>query len=224
MKLDEIKDNLTRGDCSPELLTAFKTALRRAPKTQRAQHCYTTAAAMPACRFPQAVELIEYSLTLEGSWLDRMRAYANLADLYEKRGDYVNALDNHQKSLAAVESDKRDAYAADSAARMLVCQLHLDDFTYSEELHRLYNQSLKLDNFSRSFQKCLFYMSLAEILLFQHDGDLPAAQAAHKKASAMLQPGYQGPLTALLKRKNYMESTGATKEARAFLKRAAQSL
>ena len=35
----------------------------------------------------------------------------------------------------------------------------------------------------------------------------------------MLRPGFEGPLTALLKRKHYTESTGATREARAFLKR-----
>lgn len=40
-----------------------------------------------------------------------------------------------------------------------------------------------------------------------------------EEAITMLHPGYEGPLTALLKRKNYTESTGATQKARTFLKR-----
>ena len=40
-----------------------------------------------------------------------------------------------------------------------------------------------------------------------------------EEAITMLRPGYEGPLAALLKRKNYTESTGATRETPAFLKR-----
>lgn len=36
---------------------------------------------------------------------------------------------------------------------------------------------------------------------------------------ALLRPGYRGPLTALLRRKGYRESTGATTQAHAFLKK-----
>ena len=224
MKLSEIEEALTSGKCTPELLEEFKTALRRSPKPLRPQHCYTTAAAMPLRRFPQAVELIEYSLTLEGTWLDRMRAHHNLADLYERQGDFRNAKTHYQLALDAVPSEKIPAYAPDAASRMLVCQLHLDNFTYSDELLRLYELSMKLDDFSRSFLKVQFYLSLTELLLDQHNGDLPAARAAYDRTAAMLRPGYKGPLTPLLKHKNYIESTGATKEARAFLKRIAKSL
>ena len=224
MKLAEIEEQLTHGDCSPDTLAAFKTALRRAPKTQRPQHCYTTAAAMPSRCFPQAVELIEYSLTLEGTWLDRMRAHHNLAELYERQGDYPNAKKHYQLALDAVPSEQAPAYAPDTASRMLICQLHLDAFTYSDELLRLYEQSLELDEFSRSFQKVQFYLSLAEIVIHGHSGSISAARAAYDKASSMLRPGYEGPLTALLRRKNYIESTGATKEALAFLKRIAKIL
>ena len=224
MKLAEIEEQLTHGDCSPDTLASFKTALRRSPKSQRPQHCYTTAAAMPSRCFPQAVELIEYSLTLEGTWLDRMRAHHNLADLYERQGDYSNAKCHYRLALDAVPPEQAPAYAPDTAARMLICQLHLDGFTYSDELRRLYDLSMTLDEFSRSFQKCLFYLSLAEIVIHRHSGGIPAARAAYDKASSMLRPGCEGPLTALLRRKNYIESTGATKEALAFLKRIAKKL
>ncbi len=224
MRLSEIEEAITLGKCTPELLDQYKAALRRAPKSLRPQHCYTTAAAMPARCFPMAKELLEYSLELEGTWLDRMRSHNNLADLYEKQGDYQNAKAHYQLALDAMDPEQQAAYAPDTASRMLVCQLHLDGFSCSDELRRLYEEAQKLDAFNRSFQKCLFYMSLAEIILCRHNGDLPAARAAWDRANVMLRPHYAGPLTALLKRKGYIESTGATKEARAFLKRTARSL
>ena len=195
----------------------FHRALLRLPQAQRPQYCYTTAAAMPLRKFPLAKELIEYSLELEGSWLDRMRAHDNLADLYERQGDYAAALQSYRLALEAVPAELQAKYTADTASRMLVCRLHVDDFAYSDDLRRLYEQASELDEFSRSFQKCLFYMSLARIVLGLHDGDRPTARAAYAQADAMLRPGYKGPLTALLRRKGYRESTGATTQARAFL-------
>ena len=195
----------------------FHCALARLPESERPQYCYTTAAAMPLRKFALAKELIEYSLGLEGSWLDRMRAHNNLADLYERQGDYAAALQSYRLALEAVPAELQAKYTADTASRMLVCRLHVDDFTYSDDLRRLYEQASELDEFSRSFQKCLFYMSLARIVLGLHDGDLPTARAAYAQAAAMLRPGYKGPLTALLRRKGYRESTGATTLARAFL-------
>lgn len=197
----------------------FHRALLRLPEAQRPQHCYTTAAAMPLRKFPLAKELIEYSLELEGSWLDRMRAHSNLADLYERHGDYTAALQSYRLALEAVPAELQEKYRADTASRMLVCRLHADDFAYSDDLRRLYERASALDEFSRSFQKCLFYMSLARLVLGLRDGDLPTARDAYEQAAAMLRPGYRGPLTALLRRKGYFESTGATGQARAFLKR-----
>ena len=219
MRLSEIEEAFALGKCTPALMAQFRAALARVPGDMRPQHCFTIAAAMPAWQFPMAKELIEYSLELEGTWSDRMRAHAALADLYEKQADYQNAKSHYQLALDAVIPEQREHYAPDSAARMLVCQLHLDDFAYSDDLRRLYEQASELDEFSRSFQKCLFYMTLTRLVLGLHDGDLPTARAAYEQAAAMLRPGYRGPLTALLRRKGYLESTGATGQARAFLNR-----
>ena len=150
--------------------------------------------------------------------------HSNLADLYERHADYAQAKDHYRLALDAIPPERKTNYASDAASRMLVCQLHLDNFTYSDELRCLHTEAQNLDDFSRSFQKCLFYLTLAEILIRQKDGDLSAARSAFEAASAMLHPGYEGPLTALLKRKNYTESTGATREALAFLKRISKQL
>ncbi|MBQ7098771.1 MAG: hypothetical protein IJO05_03510 [Oscillospiraceae bacterium] len=224
MRLSEIEEALTLGKCTPELLEQFKAALRRAPKGMRPQHCYTVAAAMPLWQFPMAVELLEYSLELEGTWVDQMRAHNNLADLYERHADYAQAKEHYRLAQDTVPPEQKSAYAHDAASRMLVCQLHLDGFAYSDELRRLYEESLKLDDFSRSFQKCRFYLSLAQILIFLQDDNLSAARAAYELAKSILRPDSEGPLTALLKRKKYIESAGATPEARAFLKRIKKQL
>ena len=179
---------------------------------------------MPAWCFPMAKELLEYSLTLEGTWLDRLRSHNNLAVLYEKQGDYQNAKAHYQLALDATTPEQQASYAPDAASRMLVCQLHLDGFAYSDELRRLYEEAQKLNDFSRLFQKCRFYLSLAEIVLGIRSGDLPAARTAWEQANAMLRPDSEGPLTALLKRKGYVESTGATRAARTYLKRASREL
>ena len=141
MRLSEIEEAIMQGKCTTEMLERFKAALRRAPKSMRPQHCFTTAAAMPEWCFPTARELLEYSLELECTWLDRMRAHATLADLYEKRSDYGNALYHYQLSLDSIPPEQLSGYAPDSASRMLVCQLHLDGFAYSDELHRLYDEA-----------------------------------------------------------------------------------
>ena len=67
-------------------------------------------------------------------------------------------------------------------------------------------------------------MSLARIVLSLHDGDLLTARSAYDQAAAMLRPGHEGPITALLRRKGHLESTGATAETQAFLKAIAKSL
>lgn len=219
MKLSEIEEALTLGKCTPELLEQFKSALRHSPKSLRAQHCYTTAVAMPAECFQQAVELIEYALEQSESWSDEMRAYHNLAIIHEKIGDYGKAINCYKFALAVIDPARVNDYSADYAFRMLVCLLHKDNFRYTAFLRRLYEESQELDEFSRSFQKCLFYLSLAEIVIHRHNGNIPAARAAYDKANSLLRPDYAGPLSALLQRKKYIESAGATPEARAFLKR-----
>lgn len=52
----------------------------------------------------------------------------------------------------------------------------------------------------------------------QHCFTTAAAMDAYARASSMLRSGSTGPLTALLKHKGYQESTGASKQARSFLK------
>ena len=217
MKIADIETKIERGDCSEEAIELFKTALKRVPKAYRCQHCYTTAAAIPPRCYKQAIAMIQYGLDEHcGSWVDRMRSHDNMAIILENHGDYVGALKSYQDALVSIESDKQCSYDSEYAAHMMRAELHITDFKYSEDLLSYYNIAIQADSFSHAFQKKAFYRSVAEIIIFREQGDLTNANKAFETANEMLHPNYIGPLTQLLKRKGFSETTGATKEAMAF--------
>lgn len=220
MKISEIEARLQCGECSEEMLELFKDALKRVPKAGRCQHCYTTAAEMPMRFSRQAIALIQYGLQEHcAGWVDRMRSFHNIAVILENQGDYSGAKQAYSDALSAVEADKHSVYASEYAAHLMRTEMHIHNFEYTQELENYYQEAIQADAFTQAFQKKTFYRILAEIILFRHRGDLPAAKAAFLEAKKMLRPGFAGPLTHLLKRKGYSENPGATKEAREFLHR-----
>ncbi len=223
MKIAEIEAKMERGNCSEEIMELFRTALKRVPKGGRCQHCYTTAASMPIRYCKQAISLIEYGLSEHcDSWVDRMRSFHNMAIIYEAIGEYQTAQRNYNQALLSIDDDKRSSYDSEYVAHMMRTELHISGFEYTENLRSLYNIAIQADEFSQSFQHKLFYRLLTEIIIFDKDGEIEKASRSYHAAIEMLQPGYVGSLTALLKRNNYIETTGATKEAKAFLKRVKQ--
>ena len=223
MRIEEIETKMAHGDCSAEILDLFKTALKRVPKRVRCQHCYTTAASMSSQFHKQAISLIQYGLTEHcDSWLDRMRSYHNLAFIMEAHEDYVGAMNAYREALESVESDKRVAYVSEYAAHMMRMEMHISNFEYTDDLENYYNNAVQADEFSQAFQKKKFYRLLAEIIIFVKHNDCVSAKEAFAAANDMLCPDFVGPLTLLLKRKGYLESTGATKPALAFLHRMKQ--
>ena len=68
----------------------------------------------------------------------------------------------------------------------------------------------------------MFYRFLAEVIIFRKQGEMEKAKVSYYSANEMLKPGFVGSLTNHLKRKGYPDTTGATKEATAFLKKAKQ--
>ncbi len=223
MKIAEIEAKMEQGNCSEEIMELFRTALKRVPKSGRCQHCYATAAAMPIRYYKQAISLIEYGLSVHcDNWIDRMRSFHNMATIYEAVGDYQAAQQNYNQALLSIDDDKRSSYASEYAAHMMRTELQISGFEYTENLRHFYDIVTQADEFSQSFQHKMFYRLLTEIIIFNKDGEIEKASSSYHAAIEMLKPAYVGPLTALLKRKSYIETTGATKEARAFLKRAKQ--
>lgn len=223
MKIAEIEAKIEQGDCSEEIMEMFRTALKRVPKSGRCQHCYITAAKMPFCDHRQAISLIEYGISEHcNNWMDRMRSFHNLASIYEAIGDYRSAQKSYKQALLSIEEDKRSKYASEYAAHMMRTEMHISGFEYTEDLNRFYNTAIQADAFSQSFQKKMFYRFLAEIIIFSKLGDIEKAKKSYDSANEMLKPGFVGPLTSLLKRKSFIENTGAPKEAEAFLERAKQ--
>lgn len=224
MKIADIEARIERGNCSEETIELFKIALKRVPKSNRCQHCYTTAATMPPRFYKQAIAIIKYGLDEHCvSWVDRMRSHHNMAIILESHGDYVGALKSYNDALSSIEQDRQSSYNSEYAAHMMRAEMHITDFKYSEDLFNYYSIAIQADSFSQAFQKKAFYRSIAEIIIFSKQGDFESAKRAFETANEMLHPNYKGPLTQLLKRKGVNETTGATKEAMAFLKRTAHS-
>ena len=224
MKIADIEAKIEQGDCSEGTIELFKAALKRVPKYNRCQHCYTTAAAIPPRFYKQAITMIQYGLDEHcNDWVDRMRSYHNMAIILEKSGDYIGALKSYKDALSSIAPDKQFSYSSEYAAHMMRAEMHITDFNYSEDLFNYYSIAIQADSFNQAFQMKVFYRSIAEIIIFTKQGDLTSAQRAFETANEMLCPNYIGPLTQLLKRHGFMEATGATKEAIEFLKRTAHS-
>lgn len=225
MKIAEIKARIEKGDCSDETLDLFKAALKRVPADNRCQYCYITAVNMPHRWYKQAIEMIEYGLEEHcDDWFDRMRSYTNLAIILEKHGDYAGAKFAYSEAFSSVDSDKRSDYSDGYSADMMRMEMHISNFEYTEALEYYYNSAIRADEFNSSFQKTIFYRLLAEIIIFREKNDLSGAKKAFDSANEMLYPSFEGMLTRMLRRKGYIESAGATKEALAFLKRARRYL
>ncbi|MGN0485669.1 MAG: hypothetical protein ACI4GB_00380 [Acutalibacteraceae bacterium] len=224
MRIAEIEKKLSQDDCSDEMIKEFISALKRVPRTHRCQHCYATAVSMNPRFFEQAIALIHYGLEFCDRWSDEMRAYCNMAIIYENHNDYPNALLSYDKALNAIPPDIMTSYIPVYSSYMLRAEMHINHFEYTDQLRHYYDLSGQADEFSQSFLKTMFYRALAEIIIFSHDGNISEMKNALEKADSMLCPNYTGPLTALLKRKGYIETIGATKESIRFLKKAKKDL
>ena len=220
MKIAEIEKRLTESGCSEETIELFKQALRRVPKANRCQHCYTTAVAMKPKFHKQAIALMEYGLEQYGdSWVDRMRSYHNIAIVFEQNGNYGEALASYRNALLSIDKNVRDSYEAEYAFHMMRMEMHFADFDYTDDLQKYYNIAIQDSEFSQAFQKKAFYRYIAEIIIFSKQGKPNDAINVYYAATEMLNPNYVGPLTRLLKSKGYSETVGATKEALNFLKK-----
>lgn len=220
MKIAEIKARIECGECTAEMLDLFKLALKRVPKSHRCQHCYTTAVSMPSNFNKQAISLIQYGLTEHcDNWYDRMRSYQNLAIILENSEDYVGAKQAYREALESVRSDKRAVYDSEYAAHMMRAEMHISNFEYTDDLENYYNSAVQADEFNQAFQKKMFYRLLAEIIILIKRNDFIGAKEAFVAANDMVRPGFIGPITLLLERKKFVDSTGATKAALDFLHR-----
>ena len=220
MKIAEIEQKMIEGDCSEEMLELFKQAIRRVPKANRCQHCYTTAVAMKPRFHKQAIALMEYGLEQYGdSWFDRMRSYHNIAIVFEQNSNYREALSSYRNALLSIDKSNQGSYEAEYAFHMMRMEMHIADFNYTDDLQNYYNIAVQASEFSQAFLKKAFYRYIAEIIIFTKQENINDARNAYYAATELLQPNHVGPITLLLKRKGYSETAGATKEALDFLKK-----
>lgn len=218
MKLAEIEEMLTNGNVTYETLLLFKTALKRSPKTHRCQHCYTTAAGFKPEHYLQGIELIQYGLDqCCNGWFDKLHAYWNMAILYEKNSNYRLALDAYKQALEAVDDSKQTSYETYLVTEMMRVEMHCSGFNCTDDLMNYYEIAMEADEFHLSFKKNMLYQAIAEMIIHTAQGNISEAKSAYFKAIEIISPDFHSPLTTLLRRHKYNETSDATKMAMSFL-------
>ena len=177
MKIAEIEAQMKQGNCSDKIMELFRTALRRVPESNRCQHCYVTASAMPLQCHEQALSLIAFGVSEHCCcWVDLMRSFYNMGSIYEAIGDYQSAQKNYNQALLSIDEDQRASYAPEYMAHMMRTEMHISGFEYTEDLNRFYSIAIQADTFSQSFQKKMFYRFLAEVIIFRKQGEMEKAK------------------------------------------------
>ena len=222
MKIAEVKEAMMKKGFSDELFEEFKAALGRVPKRNRSQHLYTFAyeiATEKDC-FKGAIEMIRYALkACENSCVDVMRAYNNLAAIYESREMYAEAYDAYASELESIPEEHRESYTAGISVRMMKAHLHAAKFQYTPCLCELYEASKGTSDFEAGFRAVIYYTAIAEMIISRHGGDAPAYAEAKKKALDALGGEKTTVMDTILARHKYKNEAGATEASLDFLKK-----
>ena len=184
------------------------------------QSCYTSAYEMRKKSPLKAVEMIEKCLCdCECSWLDRMRANLNLGLIYEEIREYKKAEEAFCESLNAVPENIKDKYKAEISINILRVCLHITDFSFSERLCELYTTAIKANALTLSMRQNLFYISLTEIIIAEHEKDNERIRNAINNALSALNKNKKTETDRLLKKHRYEDDANASDEALKFLRK-----
>jgi len=222
MKIDEVKKEILQKGFSEELFEELKVSLKRSPKSQRSQHLYTFAyeiATEKGC-FEGALEMIRYAIDFcENSWIDFMRAYENLAAIYECREMWVETYEAYFSALGAVPEEQKANYAAGISVRMMKAHLHAAKFSHTPLLRELYEAASGLDGLEAGFREVIYYTAIAEMIIFKNDKDKEAYACAREKALEALYGEKASSADNILARHKYKNEAKATKASINFLKK-----
>ncbi len=222
MKTNDVKEAMLQNGFSDELFEEFKNSLKHVPKGNRSQHLYTFAyeIAMEEDCFEGALEMIRYAMDFcENSWVDFMRAYKNLAAIYESRGMYAEAYEAYSSALGAVPEEQRADYIASISVRMIKAHLHTVNFSYTPHLRELYGAVLQMGDFEAEFREVIYYTAIAEMLISQNDANKEAYSRAKARALEALCEEKRSAMDVILARHKYKSEAYATKSSVNFLKK-----
>lgn len=99
-------------------------------------------------------------------------------------------------------------------------EMHISNFAYTSDFASFYNAAIQADDFSKSFRKTKFYLSLAEMILFIHRKDPSRVENARNAAYRALDGETVTAFDRLMKRHRYADEAHATRQALRFLQKA----
>lgn len=215
-KIDLFEQEIIEGRLvDDEALAQYERMLRRCGDDwPRIQHTFLTAYNLPVERLEEAVTLINFGIDHYGSENYTVDALHMLGTIYRRAGRYQDAYDVYARVLPIMGNSRGSMPWC-----MVYCRLRINNYTYSPDMEWLHGLCLEESTFSRSFLDSRFFMAQLEYLIADHKGDVAARDAAYLKIAEMLEPGYKGPLTDMLKRHRIDETLPLNPDCMAFLER-----
>ncbi|MBR4579348.1 MAG: hypothetical protein IKO22_07055 [Oscillospiraceae bacterium] len=219
-KIEGFEQRIIRSGITASDLDEYEKYLRRVHGNyNRLQHCYLTAAAFPTERTQQAVALIRWGLERypdEGYSTYTCLSY--IGHLYERSGDWQAAYSAYAQADATLGEGELD-YRRILAGDLMWTLLHIDGFSYTDQLRQYYDCFRESDDFEMGFVNNAFRLAVGELVIALHDGDRERAKSAHQAAMAMAEPSYVSRVQPLLDRHRAKDRLLATPESLAFLEK-----
>ena len=219
-KIEEYEKKLIKEGMPKEAYTEYEKLLKRVRGNfLRLQHCYTTAVQFPIKRSQEGVDLIKWGLEkYPDSWFPTYSAYYNIGIICERCRDYSAAYEAYQNAADVLNGDQL-SYQRTISGNLLWMLLHLDNFSYSEQLEKYYVLFSETDDFEKAFINNEFRIAVAEIVIFAHKGMPDKAAKALERALRLSDPNIVSRIQGILDKYRVKDSLKNTPECAAFLKK-----
>lgn len=184
------------------------------------QTCYTTAFEMRKKSPEKAIEMIENALAVsECSWFDLMRAKLNLGLIYEEIKNLKKAEESFTNALNSVPGNIKNNYEAEISLNILRAYLHNTDFRFSECLYELHSTVITANPFTLSMRQNLFYVSIAKIIIAEHEKDNEKIKTAINNALTALDKNKITETDKIFKKHKHEDDAFVSDEALQFLRK-----
>ena len=177
-KIDEFEQKIIKTGFTEEDLKEYAKLLRQVSGNfSKRQHCYSTAIQFPVEHTEQAVSLIKYGLEAfeDDGWFSTYTSYFNIGRIYEKAKEYHKAFDYYLLAKNSLGEEHPES-VKELSKYLLWMKLHIDSFSYSEEMEEYYLKYTQAPEFSKAFLNSEIKLSIANIVISLHYGKIEEAK------------------------------------------------
>ena len=143
MKFNTLKSTLIRGNVTEKTLREFKEECGKLSRFQCCQQLYTTAVQMKPSHHIQALELIDYAMSMCEDRAELMRCHHNKGVIYEGTGNWFDAMREYKKSFEVIPDDMKPKYISGPSMHLLRAEMHCNNFEYTDDLQKYYDEALQ---------------------------------------------------------------------------------